>query len=440
MLKTIRILFILQFAFYILHSAFPQNPICPAGIYMADPTARVDKNGKMYVYGSRDESPDYYCSQRYDLLSSTDLCNWSLTENSFSTVGKTDGVPYSDASLYAPDMMYKDGTYFLYYCLSDFTGGVAVSRSPAGEFKNGQPIEGVGSIDPNVFIDDDGQAYYYWGQFAAKAARLNPDMKTIDISSVKDSVVTEKEHFFHEGSFVFKRNGIYYFVYTDISRQDRATCLGYSTSTDPLGPFKYGGVIIDNAGCDPAVWNNHGSVAEFKGKWYVFYHRSTQNSVTMRKVCVEPITFREDGSIPEVPMTSQGAGNPLKAAEKIDAGRACLMFGNVRMEMQNAEYKAPNEILAGIRNGDRAAWKYIDFGAGVKRFTVHLRAWQAGSIAVVPDYPWREPAGVLEFTAADNGQTLSCNVSGLEGVHTLWLQFYGEKDKDLFELDWIRFE
>ena len=82
-----------------------------------------------------------------------------------------------------------------------------------------------------------------------------------------------------------KRNGIYYLVFADISRAGMPTCLGYATSKSPFGPYQYRGVIIDNDHCNPGNWNNHGSIVEFGGKWYVFYHRSTQGSVMMRKAC-----------------------------------------------------------------------------------------------------------------------------------------------------------
>ncbi|MDR1762716.1 MAG: family 43 glycosylhydrolase [Dysgonamonadaceae bacterium] len=414
---------------FAVNQVFAQNPISPAGVYIADPTARTDKDGKMYIYGSLDESPEYYCSNRYNVLASADLCRWSLFENTFS---------YAGNSLYAPDMIYRNGTYYLYYCLSNSTEGVATSKSPAGPFKNGKPIEGAYQIDPTVFIDDDGQAYYYWGQFSAKGARMNPDMQSIDISTIKDGLVTEKEHHFHEGAFVFKRNGIYYLVYADVSRQDRPTCIGYATSDSPLGPFKYGGVIIDNAGSDPSAWNNHGSVAEFQGRWYVFYHRPTHNCAMMRKACVEPIEFREDGSIPEVPMTSQGAGKPLPAIEKIEAERACLLFGNVRIQL--IENQKNNEQLASIRSGDRAAWKYIDYGCGVKRLKIRVRSQAGGRIELVGEMPWLASKGGIDIPANMDWTTLSCEVGGLSGVQTLWLQFYGEKSRDLFDIDWLEFE
>ena len=242
-----------------------QNPISPAGVYIADPTSRVGQDGKMYIYGSLDVCSTSYCSPDYHVLSSEDLCRWTLHPNSF----------HWNATLYAPDMIYHNGTYYLYYDIPSGEEFVAVGDSPIGPFRDGVKIEGPNQIDPNIFIDDDGQAYYFWGQFSAKGARMNPDLKTLDLTSMRDGIVTEKEHGFHEGSYVIKRGKYYYYIYADISRRHRPTCLGYAMSTSPLGPYEYKGIIIDNYGCDPATWNNHGSLVEFQGKWYVLYHRST---------------------------------------------------------------------------------------------------------------------------------------------------------------------
>ena len=325
----------------------------PPGVYIADPTARQWKDGRVYVYGSRDEDPGYYCSWKYHVLSSLDLKSWTIHENRFATKGPGDEVPYSDDILYAPDAMYRDGKYYLYYCLASAknTEGVAVSDSPTGPFRDGKVIDlgGRNEIDPAVFVDDDGQAYYAWGQFSAKMAKLKPNMTEVDLSTVKDGVLTEKEHFFHEGGFLAKRNGLYYFVYAHMGRAGRPTSIGYATSRSPMGPYRYGGVIVDNDHSDPAVWNNHGSIAEVNGRWYVFYHRSTHGSKTMRKACVEPITFAADGSIPEVEMTTQGASGPLRARAKMDAERACLLYGNVRVE----KIAPDNEQLGGIRERRR---------------------------------------------------------------------------------------
>jgi arabinoxylan arabinofuranohydrolase len=209
-----------------------QNPISPSGVYIADPTARVWKDGRLYIYGSADESCAYYCSHRYHALATDDMLNWRLVENIFASRGEGDGVPYNETVLYAPSAAYKDGVYYLYYCQPDrgFAQGVATSESPEGPFTGGVPIDvhGHNQIDPGVFVDDDGTAYYFWGQFTLKMAKLHPDMKTLQPETLRDSILTEGEHHFHEGAFMAKINGLYYLVYADISRGDIPTCLGYA--------------------------------------------------------------------------------------------------------------------------------------------------------------------------------------------------------------------
>jgi beta-xylosidase len=413
-----------------------QNPISPAGVYIADPSARVMPDGKLYIYGSRDESRDYYCSKQYNILSSSDLKHWDLTKGTFATAGTNDQVSYSDDILYAPDCVEKDGTYYLYYCLANGGEGVATSSSPKGPFINGTPLD-VKGIDPVVFIDDDGQAYYYWGQFSAKGAKLNKDMKTIDASSIKDGLVTEKEHHFHEGSWVFKRNGLYYFVYTSLSDKKEATTIGYSISKSPLGPFKYMGTIIDNTGCDPCSWNNHGSVTEYKGEWYVFYHRSTHACQTLRKACVEKIHFNADGSIPQVEMTSQGAGNPLDAFSTTDAARACLLTGKMRIVQSGPE----REELARIEHYNLATYKYLKFSHSPKKIIVRVASQAGGKIQVLTDsYSTR---GTIDIPAGD-GKTYreySADIKDIpEGIFQVRFRFLGSEDKDLMRFDSFRFE
>ena len=437
MIRYFPFVYILIITFF---TARAQNPIVPPGVYIADPSAHVWEDGKLYVYGSLDESPEYYCSHRHHVLETENLLQWQIHENRFASKGEGDQVPYSDAYLYAPDCMYKDGTYYLYYCLADIKGteGVAVSFAPTGQFKNGKKIElnGIEEIDPCVFIDDDGQGYYIWGQFSAKIAKLKPNMMEIDTTTIIPDLVTEKDHHFHEGGYMVKRNGIYYFIYADISRGNRPTCIGYATSRSPLGPFKYGGVIIDNNFSDPSNWNNHGSIVEFKGQWYVFYHRATHNSRMMRKACVEPIQFNKDGSITEVEMTSQGAGPPLNALEKIEAERACLLFGNVRIRAFDT-YK---EELGGIDDQDNVAYKYVDFRKGTTRFTVKAAGIKGGRISLRLDQPWHREIGHIDIPAGDgkSWQEYTGEINTTEGIHALWIYFYGD-GSDLLNLDWIRF-
>jgi beta-xylosidase len=191
---------------FFIANAKAQNPITPPGVYIADPSAHVWKDGKMYVYGSLDDSPNYYCSKTYHILSTSDMKNWTLTKNSFASAGANDAVTYSDDFLYAPDAQYANGKYYLYYCLASrkSTEGVAVSQSPLGPFNDAKTLNtnGINQIDPCVFIDDDGQAYYIWGQFTAKMAKLKPNMVEIDSTTIRDNIVTEKEHRFHEGGYM----------------------------------------------------------------------------------------------------------------------------------------------------------------------------------------------------------------------------------------------
>ena len=110
-----------------------QNPVVPPGVFAADPEGHQWKDGRLYLYVSRDESPDFYCSWRYDLLSTDDLKNWRIHRDAFASKGPNDEVPYSDGELYASDAAYKDGKYYLYYSMRDaIDEGVAVADAPAG--------------------------------------------------------------------------------------------------------------------------------------------------------------------------------------------------------------------------------------------------------------------------------------------------------------------
>jgi arabinoxylan arabinofuranohydrolase len=414
-----------------------QNPISPMGVYLADPAAHVMPDGKLYVYGSNDESRNYYCSAKHNLLSTSDMKSWTLTKDIFSSKGDNSNIPYvKNTMLYAPDAAYRNGKYFLYYCLTDNSEGVAEGPSPKGPFGKGVKLP-VSGIDPAVFIDDDGQAYYYWGQFSAKGCKLKKDMKTLDMSTMKDSLVTEKKHHFHEGGWVFKRNGIYYYVYTALNAKAEATAIGYAMSSSPMGPFKYGGIIIDNAGCDPCTWNNHGSVVKYRGQWYVFYHRSTHACNTMRKACVEKIRFNADGTIPQVEMTSQGAAGPLDAFRTIDAARACLLTGKMRI-VQSAPDR---EELARIEHYNQATYKYLYFNRPPQKMIVRVAAQAGGRIQVLTDsYASR---GTVNVPAGDGRtyQEFTTSIRGIPaGVTLLRLRVEGVEDKDLMRIDSFRFE
>lgn len=348
----------------------PVNPFLSPEIYIPDGEAHAMSDGRLYLYGSHDTEPDSYCGRDYFVASTPDFQEWTVEGPSF----RCEDIPWKGTGgtnqkldeatcfedlplvlqkmlpeecrqypidvlvqiirqysphlspegvrLYAPDAIERDGKIYLYFCLSDDSEGVAVADHPGGPFRDCGRLPALG-IDPAIFVDDDGRAYYYWGQFSASAAELSADMISYDPDSVVCGVLTEEEHQFHEGSSIRKRGDTYYYVFADTSRNSRPTCLGYATSKSPFGPFTYRGIIIDNALCDPESWNNHGCIQEYNGQWYVFYHRSSRNSRYSRRACCERISFDQNGLIPEVKMTSQGAGAAFTAGELIPAYTAC---------------------------------------------------------------------------------------------------------------------
>lgn len=289
------------------------NPILPLKHFIPDVEARVWNDGRLYLYGSMDVKNHMdYCSHFHKVFSSDDGLEWQDYGIAFSS----DEVPWSNAPLYAPDCVYKNGIYYLYFCTADRTIGVATSCFPQGPFEKAVRIEGLDAIDPAVLVDGD-DAYIYWGQFNdVRAAKLKSNMCEVDWSTVTQPLTHEGD-FFHEGSSMRRIGDKYYYVYAYEGREATPTCLAYAIGNNPLGPFEYQGVIIDNAGCDPENWNNHGSICHFQDQWYVFYHRSSRASKFNRRVCAEKIRIDKDGRIEEVPMSSKGMAPVLHASDKL---------------------------------------------------------------------------------------------------------------------------
>ena len=372
-----------------------RNPILPLKYHILDSEAHVMPDGRLYIYGSYDAREDVYCSDAYYVVSTPDMKEWTIHDVSLKcgeipwfndpNAPKYPGIDWSHPTpfirkmlaeaaaggkdmkaefekeeekekpplLFAPDCIEKDGTYYLYFCMQDDSEGVAVSDRPQGPFKN--PVQlPCGGIDPAVFMDDDGQVYYYWGQLFSHGVRLNPDMMSFDRDEIVDDLVTEEKHYFYEGSSMRKIGDTYYYVYADMER-GKPTSLGYATGPSPLGPFTYRGIIIDNDGCDPESWNNHGSIECVNGQWYVFYHRCSRGSQQHRRLCIEPISIEPDGSIKEVVMTSQGLGAPFAPGETIMGYQACGLTGGIYIGTD------PNyqEKLTHIMDGDTAVFRYV---------------------------------------------------------------------------------
>ncbi|WP_394186794.1 family 43 glycosylhydrolase [Metabacillus halosaccharovorans] len=434
-----------------------RNPVLPVDLHIPDPEAHVMPDGRVYVYGSWDQEENIYCSREYRVFSSENMIDWVDHGVSFESskvpwvhdehAPKYEGVDWSkptpylkkmierdtkngkleiptfpDDFLFAPDAIYRDGQYYLYFCMPDSTEGVAVADKPEGPFHS--PVQlPCGGIDPAVFIDDDRQAYYYWGQFYAHGAKLKDNMVEFEEGSVMKNIVTEEEHFFHEGSSVRKRGDTYYFVYSSMKR-GKPTSLAYSTCKSPLGPFEYKGIIVDNDGCDPESWNNHGSIEEVNGQWYVFYHRSSQNRQQKRRLCIEPIFFNEDGTIQEVPMTSQGAGKPFELHEKIEAYRACELSGSVYI----APLEDGEERLTNITDGDEVIFRYVDWK--IEPSEILIDAKGTGEIIVFLDDK-TEASGRL---VVKEGQITVSSFTGSLGKHEIKLQFRNPGNLEMLAL------
>lgn len=416
-------------------STYPHNPILPNDTFVPDAEAHVWEDGRIYLYGSFDiQGRMAYCSDRYHVYSSDNMVDWIDHGVSFS-IADIDwaGENKHKLDLYAPDASYRNGTYYLYYCLSDGRCGVASSKSPCGPFKDVGQIAQVDGIDPAVLIDDDGQAYLYWGQFdRVRVAKLKENMIEIEPDTIIQPL-SVGEHEFHEGSSVKKINGKYYYLFTDTHRHGKkATSMGYAVSDHPMHGFQYGGVIIDNFGCDPKTWNNHGSMQCFNGQWYVFYHRSTHACEFSRHVCVEKITINDDGSIDEVQMTSSGIADAINASEIIDACYACELTGNIRIKGDSASERTL--VLGDIKSGDSASYRYISF-KGEKKINVKMKSDSPCTIELMID--GRHHSTVYADAGADYAN-VSASFEPLQGKHTLTLRFVG--DFTDVSVDSFRFE
>ncbi|MEL7124172.1 MAG: family 43 glycosylhydrolase [Bacteroidota bacterium] len=417
-----------------------QNPISPPGVYLADPSARSWNDSVLYLYTSTDLSCDFWCSWEHDILYTTDMKEWKLARNVFASKGENDKVLYNDKLLFAPDCEKKGDTYFMYYCQPDKNNalGTAISKNATGPFEGGQILntgKKYSQIDPSVFIDDDGTAYIVWGQHNMKMAILEKDMRTIDTSTLKNQVLTVKEHYFHEGAYMTKRKGIYYLIFADESRNKTPSCIGYATSDKPFGPYKYGGVIIDNNGCNPGNWNNHGSIFNFKDQWYVFYHRSTHGCEKFRKSCVEKIDFLLDGSIPEVEMTTQGALPPLDAKSIIGAEWACSLEGNVRIEKEGKN----NEKLSQMKSGDKATYKYLNFDKGVRSFSIMYNTNTNCKLLLYVGEDQKEVAEIpLTPSSGNTWRKETFDIPLIKGIEALTLELV-ESEEQLCEIDWFMF-
>ncbi|GAO42570.1 family 43 glycosylhydrolase [Flavihumibacter petaseus] len=284
-----------------------RNPFVTS-LYTADPSAHVWADGRLYVYPSHDIDPPRGCDlmDQYHVFSTDDMVHWTDHGEILRAADVPWGTPDGNF-MWAPDCAYKNGTYYFYFPHPDGTPwnqhwkiGVATSSKPASDFTVQGYIEGLESlIDPCVFVDDDGQAYFYYGGGGiCKGGKLKDNMMEIDGTVQPMTGLID----FHEATWVHKRNGLYYMSYADNhDANGKHNQLRYAVSESPLGPWRYKGIYMDPTDS----YTNHGSIVEYKGQWYAFYHSSNLSGGHdwLRSIAVDKLFYTADGTIKKVIQT-----------------------------------------------------------------------------------------------------------------------------------------
>ncbi|WUG14250.1 family 43 glycosylhydrolase [Streptomyces sp. NBC_00461] len=294
-----------------------RSPVLPG--LNADPDVR-HLDGRYWIYPTTDGFPGW-SGTRFKAYSSRDLVHW--TDHGVVLDLGTD-VSWADTYAWAPAIAERDGRYYFYFCAEQQTG-VAVADSPAGPFKDalGEPLVAKGTlsgqmIDPAVFTDDDGTSYLYWGNGHGYVVPLNDDMVSYDATKVKD--ITPDN--FREGSFVIKRRGTYYFMWSEDDTRSENYHVAYATGPSPLGPWTERGTILSKRPEYGILGTGHHSVVNTPGTddWYIVYHRFALNGPGKpcgdgmhRETTVDRLTFAADGTIEPVLPTLESVG-PVRSS------------------------------------------------------------------------------------------------------------------------------
>jgi len=445
--KQLTLLFILINAF---NNLLAQNPFI-SNQYSADPTARVF-NGKVYVYPSHDilATPGkgrvgWFCMEDYHVFSSSNLADWT-DHGMIITQNKVPWVKPDSYSMWAPDCIYRDGKYYFYFPTTPkdtsfgrgFAIGVAIADKPEGPFvPQSEPIKNVHGIDPNVFIDKDGQAYLYWAQGNIYAAKLNNNM--LELASEPIILQDLPTKGLKEGPFLFERNGIYYLTYPHV--RNKTESLEYATSNNPMGPFKVTGVIMDESptGC----WTNHQSIVQFNNQWYLFYHHNdfSPRFDKARSVRIDSLFFNSDGIIQKVTPTLRGVGI-TKATNLIQPDR----YSRLSNEGASIDFLDTLDRFKGWKTILQApnAWvqyNSVDFGSH-KLASVIVRASSAtgGTIQIHADAIDGPVIAAIKLAKTSNDEWKEIKsplTQFTPGIHHLFIVL--KEDKQV-AIDWIRFE
>lgn len=428
-----------------------QNPIVQTK-YTADPAPMVH-NDTVFLYTSHDED-DAMGFKMYDwlLYSSTDMVNWT-EHGAVASLKDFDWVPY-DNGAWAVQCIERNGKFYLYCPMPGGVGiGVLVADTPYGPFKDpiGKPLikNSNHDIDPTVLIDDDGQAYMYWGNPKVYYVKLNEDMISYS-GEIYEEATTPKNY--QEGPWVWKREGNYYMAYA-------STCcpegIGYAMSKSPTGPWEYKGMIMD---ASEKSRGNHPGIIEYKGKSYLFGHsydllkHITPKFYERRSVHVDEMVYNLDGTIQNRHYWSLegpkqvGVVNPFKQVE------AEIMAWSEGVKTQfETEWEgdfdwargkriADRLYVTSINHGDYIMVKGVDFAKGATSVEVSASSIYGGKIEIRSgkiDGPIIAIVDVNTSREAGIWKTFTAPVKNIEGIHDLYFIFKGEKD--LFDFDWWKF-
>lgn len=427
------------------------NPYLPLWEYIPDGEPRVFGD-RVYVYGSHDRKDSVdFCDFKLKVWSAplSDLTRWVCHGDVFRTRdGDTPSdVDWTDNLLFAPDVVEREGKYYLYAYIVNAKGCVAVSDRPEGPFKLLSKYEynipnhydNGTFIDPGVLVDDDGRVYIYCGYQGSYMAELKPNMyEVVDGSYKTDIIPTEEPFCFFEACSPRKVGNTYYLIYSP----KIGSRLDYATSDSPTGPFVYRGTIVDNS-VDYPGGNDHGSICNINGQWYIFYHRMTNGTIMSRRGCVERIEILPDGSIPQVEMTSLGFDESLDPYRPTCAETACVLKGGC-LVTEKSVFERP---VVNITSGCVMGWKYFDFGEDYSSKTMQIRLkihgmGCKGKIRILIDGEEGEEIGSVDF-AEDSG-VIGGRVKAVTGRHSVYLIPEGGyegwaagsmKDRQLFILD-----
>ena len=447
-------------------TATAQNPVVQTW-FTTDP-APLSVGDKVYVYVGHDEDKaDFFWMYEWRVYSSSDMVNWTdhgsmLNLNSFS---------WADDRAWAAQTIERNGKFYWYICAHSKLGGgmaigVAVADSPTGPFRDaiGKPLFDNGSwdnIDPTVFIDEDGQAWLFWGNPRVYYAKLNADMisingevKTLDMTEEAFGGPTMRERekgkeykdSYVEGPWIMKspatQSGVgpYYLLYAAGGVPEH---IAYSTAPSPEGPWTYRGHIMPLE--DTKSFTNHCGVVEHKGHHYFFYHtgKLPGGGGFGRSMAIEEFQYNPDGTFPIIHHTDEGI-KPIGTLNPYQRTEAETIAWSVGLKTEN--HRKTGVYVSDINDGEYIKVREVDFSTRQPQsLTVSAAsALQGGNIEVRLDsLKGQKIAEVkIPYTGGwEEWKKFRSDISGqVTGKHDVFFCFTGYKGMKLFTFDWWKFE